>query len=1078
MSEISSDMAGEAKGKDSQRNSPEFRKLVEAYLEGVRSAYSGGGGTEHSGRTALDILLRGCAELWDKDIQIQQEPEQVKGKAPDFKISRKGMVIGYVETKRLGIDCEEVARSEQIEKYKTLNKNILISNYHDFYWLGGEQSISLVRKEDLTQGLQKIKVEKLNADSIKDFSTRLFLFLDAAPDQIASVKELTKKLAMRCHYLRDALKDKFKIQEKDIDEQDAVFAIYKAFKVQISREITTDEFADVFAQTLGFSLFLARLNTEDDHIVIELANVKQHIPQSFPLIKELAGYLEKFQDNKYLGIKWIVEELMSIINNLDSGEIKKDLSSEHIRQKRLNLSEEDTLLFERDPFIYFYENFLSSYDEELRKKRGVYYTPAPAVNFIVRAIDDILKDKNIFSLRAGLANSSVTALDFACGTGTFLLETMKQIFINSDTNTKQKVLDEHICQHIYGFEFLIAPYTLAHLKLSQYLKDEGVPLKENQTLPVYLANTLDDFDSAQQASQANFAFEKILKEGKEAQEIKDKDVLVIMGNPPYSVNSMNLHSWINEKVEEYKFIEGKPLKEKNPKSLLDDYVKFIRFAEYKMEKSQKGIVGIITNHGFINNVTFRGMRYHLLKTFDQIYIYDLQGSSRRKIKPPKGIKDENIFKIKQGVAISFFIKKPGLEKKICYKNFWGSSKEKLKSFVFKKYKALEWKEIKPESPDYFFFDFNKKYEKKYNNFKKMDCIFLIRVTGITSHCDNFAFSFSESAMKKRVKDIKNETKNIFAIKEEYEIKNYYADRARALLAKTELNFNKWLKPCLYRIFDIRYCYYGPETMVRHRPTMLHMLKNNNNLGIITPRQTPSSLEWQHVGIANTIIECCAVSNRGSERNYLFPLYLCAPDEDINLPKRVKEVYGVTNPFAKKEIIENIHPEFRKEINEKYNEVFSAKQIFFYIYAILHSPHYREKYREFLRIDFPRIPFPDDKASFLALYKLGEDLKEAHLLEKIPNNSVAYKGEGDHKITKINFCEQKLYINPKQYFTSVEQEIWEFEIGGYQVLKKYLEEREGQKLSWEEIQHIKDIVASLTETRRLMGEIDPIAKKFI
>ena len=1048
MSEISSDTTGEAKGKDSQK----FRKLVEVYLEGVRSAYSGGGGTEYSGRTALEGLLNDCAELWGKDIEIQQEPEQVKGKAPDFKISRKGMVIGYVETKRLGIDCEEVARSEQINKYKTLNKNILITNYHDFLWLEGGQDVSLVRKEDLTQSLQKIKVVKLNADSIKDFSARLFLFLDAAPDKIASVKELTEKLATRCQYLRDALKDRFKMQEKDLGEQDAVFAIYKAFKVQISKEITTDEFADVFAQTLGFSLFLARLGAEDDTVVIKLANVKQYIPQSFPLIRELAGYLERFQDKKYFNINWLVEEIVSIINNLDSGEIKKDLNFEHLRQKQLNLSEADMLLLERDPFIYFYENFLSAYDEELRKKRGIYYTPAPVVNFIVRGIDDMLKDK--FSLRTGLADRSVTALDFACGTGTFLLETMKQIFDNSNKNIKQKVLDAHIYQNIYGFELLIAPYTLAHMKLSQYLKDEGVPLREGQTLPVYLANTLENFDPAQQATQANFALEKILKEGREVQKIKDKDILVIMGNPPYAGHSLNKGEWISQKIEKYKYIDGKPLEERNPKWLQDDYVKFICFAEEKMMDVQEGIVGIITNHSFLDNMTFRGLRHSLLKTFDQIYVLNLHGNSRRKIKSPTGEGDENIFNIMQGVSISFFIKKPGVEKKLYHAEIWGSRETKYRASIRNKYKDIKWEELKRDTCPYFFVPFNYNLYKKYKKFDSVSCVFPVSSVGIVTANDAKLIKFKEEDMYESIKKLDNGKSNI--------------DK-------------KLITPINYRIFDKRYTYYIPNSknfLCRPRyDIMRHMLKGKN-LALISVRQASFSETWQHVGIADKICEACVISNRGREINYLFPLYLYRPEENKKIPHSIKILFGVADPFNGKERIENINPAFRKEIDKKYNEVFSAEQIFFYIYAILHSPHYREKYREFLRIDFPRIPFPDDKASFLALYKFGEDLKKAHLLEEPPNVTIAYEGKGDHKVTKIDFFNGKFYINCNQYFTPVEQKTWEFEIGGYQVLHKYLKERKGRELSWEEIEHFKKIVASLTETRRLMKAIDPIAKKFI
>ena len=1074
MSEISSDMAGEAKGKDSQK----FRKLVEEYLEGLRSAYSGGGGTEYSGRTALEGLLNDCAELWGKDVQIQQEPEQVKGKAPDFKISRKGMVIGYVETKRLGTDCEEVARSEQIKKYKTLNKNILITNYHDFYWSEGEQGLSLVRKEDLTQSLQKIKIAKLNADSIKDFSARLFLFLDAAPDKIASVKELTEMLATRCQYLRDALKDRFKTQEKDLGEQDAVFAIYKAFKVQISKEITTDEFADVFAQTLGFSLFLARLGAEDDRIVIKLANVKQYIPQSFPLIRELAGYLERFQDKKYFNISWLVEEIVSIINNLDSGEIKKDLNFEHLRQKQLNLSEADMLLLERDPFIYFYENFLSAYDEELRKKRGIYYTPAPVVNFIVRGIDDMLKDK--FSLCTGLADRSVTALDFACGTGTFLLETMKQIFDNSNKNIKQKVLDEHIYQNIYGFELLIAPYTLAHMKLSQYLKDEGVPLREGQTLPVYLANTLENFDPTQQANQANFALEKILKEGREVQKIKDKDILVIMGNPPYAGHSLNKGEWISKKIEKYRYIDGKSIGEKNPKWLQDDYVKFICFAEEKMMKAQEGIVGIVTNHSFIDNITFRGMRHSLLKTFDQIYILDLHGNSRRKIESPTGVRDENIFDIMQGVSISFFIKKPGIEKKVYHAEIWGNRETKYRESIKNTYKDIKWKELKNNTLPYFFVPFNYNLYEKYKKFDSVSCIFPVNNVGIVTARDNFSIQFDEETMYKTVKKFVNlkseEARLHFSLPQD--TRDWKVSLAQEDVNKQKIS-KKFVVPINYRIFDQRYTYYTPNSrgflcMPRY-DVMQHMIKGKN-LALISVKQIAEKI-YNHAFITETIAESrITLSNKGIA--FLFPLYLYRPEKNQKIPHSIKILFGVADPFNGKERIENINPAFRKEIDKKYNEVFSAEQIFFYIYAILHSSHYREKYSEFLRIDFPRIPFPDDKKSFLELSQLGEDLKKTHLLEELPDTSIGYEGEGDHKVTKINFCEQKLYINPKQYFTSVEQETWKFEIGGYQVLHKYLKERKGRELSWEEIEHIKHIVISLTETRRLMKEIDPITKKFI
>ena len=1056
----------------SEQGMQDFRAKVDVYLEGLRAAYGDGGGTEHSGRTALEGFLKGCAEEHGKDIVIQQEPEQVKGKAPDFKISRNGIVIGYVETKKLGMDCEEVAASEQIERYKTLNKNILITNYHDFYWLESDKPTALFFKQDILNAEKKFY---LRDDNLKLLKENLTGFFGVAYEKIGSAKDLAEKLAIPCRSLRDALKRSLEKQESKEIERDRIFGIYEGFTKKISSEMTISEFADAFAQTLGYGTLLARLNNEGQE-EITLDNAKNFIPDSFTLIGELVRFIDELKEEPYREIGWIVEAILSVVNNLNLCEIKQSLNYYKAS------TEEEKELYEKDPFIYFYENFLNAYDPQQRKQRGVYYTPAPVVNFIVRGIDDMLKDK--FDLHTGLADSRVTALDFACGTGTFLLETMKQIFHNSDKNLARKVLDEHICQNIFGFEYLVAAYTVAHLKLSQYLSKEGIPLGKQQRLKIYLANTLENFNMSELEDNEDYILRRLNEEGKEAQKIKDKDILVIMGNPPYAGHSLNKGAWISEKIERYKYIDGKPLEENFSKWLQDDYVKFICFAEEKMMKAKEGIVGIITNHSFLDNITFQGMRNSLLQTFDQIYVLDLHGNSRRKIVSPTGVKDENIFDIMQGVSISFFIKKPGIEKKFCHAEIWGSRETKYRTSVRSTYKGIEWTNLKNSTAPYLFKPFNSSLHEIYKSFWGITDIFLENSTGIVTKRDSLAFQF-----KKR--DLENIIRHLLTltpaqIREEYSDCNWDSRDGKAEFVYDSLKkigYNKDLfKKCLYRPFDNRWTYYNKKSKgLIGWPVydiMRHMIRGKN-LALISVKQIAEKI-YNHAFITETITESrITLSNKGVA--YLFPLYLYAPDKDGKLPKNMKEVYGVTNPFVKKEVIENIYPDFRKEINKKYNEIFTAEKIFFYIYAILHSPYYREKYQEFLRIEFPRIPFPDDKESFLKLSILGEQLKQAHLLEKIPNLPISYEGEGDDKITKIIYFDKKLHINPNQFFTPIEPEVWNFHIGGYQVLKKYLQERKKRKLpflSWDEIEHVKKIVASLTATRTLMERIDPIAQKFL
>lgn len=598
----------------------------DSYLLALRKTQIGDK-TEHTDRAALEGLLN---EFAPAKVAIQHEPKRVTDKgAPDFKISKSGLILGYVENKQIGENLDRVLKSDQIKKYKTLSQNILLTDYLHFIWINkdGVQRETLCHETDLENPKFKLRDDRAEA-----VAKLLQAFFSSAPEGIGRSQPLALALATRSRLLRDYLGEELVRQERE-HKEGRLFGLFQIFRDQIFHALTLGEFADAFAQMLAYGLFLARLNSDQQQVTLH--NARQHVPGSFRLIRELVDFLTELVKEEYRDVRWVVEEVLSIVNNLDLAAIHQDLSFRQrkaISRKVRAADEEEHRLFERDPFIYFYEDFLKAYDPAMRKGRGVYYTPPPIVNFIVRAVDDILK-KN-FNIRDGLADDKrVTVLDFACGTGTFLLEVFQRIFDTiggPEAGRADLIVRGHLLKNMYGFEYLIAPYTIAHLKLSQYLRDQGHPLKDDERLQVFLTNTLEPIHP-----EPNFLLPAITAETEAAQTVKDKSILVITGNPPYSGHSKNKGKWISAAIDGYKFTMEtdeagkefkKPLGERNPKWLNDDYVKFIRFAQLKMDAVEEGVVGVITNHSWLDNPTFRGMRQSLMRSFEQIYVLDLHGN--------------------------------------------------------------------------------------------------------------------------------------------------------------------------------------------------------------------------------------------------------------------------------------------------------------------------------------------------------------------------------------------------------------------------------------------------------------------
>lgn len=1019
--------------------------------------------TEHTLRTALENLLNAVIRAENAGIKVIHEPKKDKsGKgAPDFKFKINEAILGYLENKKIDENLDQILKSKQIAKYKQLSGNIILTNYLEWVWL---RDGNILGRETLCyQNDVGNRRAKLDTEKAEKVGTLIEHFYSTPPKEIGRAKDLALALATRCHDLRDVLLEELQRQEKEHQEE-RLWGLYKVFKNEVFHELEIKEFADAFAQTLAYGLFLARLNMRHKPDKLTLDNAKKYIPASFELIRELVNFLDELEKEQYLLAKQPVDEILSIMNTLNLTAIYDDLAFTKMQQRLFEETEEERLLFAKDPYVYFYEDFLNAYDKETKKKRGVYYTPPPVVNFIIRAINGILKDT--FGISKGLAErKKVTVLDFATGTGTFLVEILHQIFEVVAEGIRDQVIQEHVLKNLYGFEYLIAPYTIAHLKLSQFLRDRGYEMKPHERLQIYLTNTLEPI-----SPQTNWLLPALTNEVKQAQEIKDKPILVITGNPPYNVKSKNTGEWITTLLKKAYFtVDGKPLNERNPKNLLDDYVKFIRFAQWKMDRVDEGIVGIITNHSFLDNSTFRGMRQSLMKSFNRIYVLDLHGNSEKRETTPAGGRDENVFDIKQGVAITLLVKKPGLSEGIYHADLFGLRQSKYARLLEGSISLSPWQEIKPASPFYLFIPQSGVIRDEYDKGYRVTEIFKVQSTGVKTHRDHFVTDYDLDTLKQRIKEFHDLSIPDSEIARKYHLesnRDWNLSEKRKAIAKDK-NYQKAFTQVLCRPFDaMPYFHHDAAVDWPRNEVMRHMLRGKN-VALMMPKQTKD--DW---AVLATNIPAIHKAASRYDTGYYFPLYLYNSPED---EKPKASLFEEADPFNGKERIENFSPDFRAFIDDKYGKHYSPEQILGYIYAVLHSPTYRSKYIEALRIDFPRIPFVEDKKTFEELSALGWQLVQAHLLDEIPTTSEIAINKGSMEIEKAVYNEQqqRLYINKDQYFSPLSKNVWEFKIGGYPVLDKYLSSRKSRKLSLDEIENVQALVKALSFTITQMQKIDEI-----
>ncbi|MFP6071677.1 type ISP restriction/modification enzyme [Helicobacter pylori] len=1047
--------------------------MLKEYLESIKDLTLEKNELTH--RPSLYNLLNRLKDHFNKEFKIEHEPKREQGSQPDFRVSFQGLNIGYIENKRVGFNLSQLLKEDQIRKYLELNPNLMLTDYLNFVWVGkDEENKPLIKREISIASLDELsKPLKPKPQTERDLIELFKSFFNHEAAPIANAKDFATHLSPHTKYLKDAL---IKYQEKV-----QVSSIFNNFKEYLYEELSFEDFSDALAQTLTYSLFLAKLNHPFEKI--NLDNVRSSIPKNFAVIREMADFLKKLDEIKE--IQWLLNEILSSINHVDMDSIIKDLNDD------------------KDPYLHFYETFLSAYDPKLREKKGVYYTPDSVVKFIINALDSLLKThfKDApLGLKSALDNENIKLLDFATGTGTFLLEAFRKALetrktSDGGTSTKEDKYQNFLKQ-FYGFEYLIAPYAIAHLNLSYAFKEEfKKPLKENDALQIILTNTLIQPSEIAADRGLQPIFEKELKS---AQEIKkDENILIITGNPPYSGASSNegLFEWevkatygiepefqtieieknvkLTDKIKKLlkniqtqkegdKSVKNtnknalKNLKnlhskyklqnEKNPKWLLDDYVKFMRFAQNKIESLGHGLFGFISNNAFLDNPTFRGLRHSLLKCYDELYILNLHGNARKKEKTPQGAKDENIFNIMQGVSINLFVKKAQTTKqKIFYYDVYGQRAEKYAFLAQNDLNSIEWLEIAPKEPFYLLIPQETPLLEEYEQGFSVQEMFQISSVGIVTGKDRIFIANNTESLKEQVLRYCNE-------------------------------FNEQcIKDIHYRPFDIRKVYYDTKKLERAREnTFKHMLppppptnpktpnQTRKNVALNTPRQLKNNdKSWTQCFISSCINDQ-GLSSGGNGAGVNYPLY----------------------QFKHPNYTENFTPEFRSFIDKHYNHSFEPLEVLGYIYALLYSPNYRKRYEEFLKADYPKILFTNNKDLFRALSLLGIELIGLHVLnqeslnhsfEKLKDATIGgsyYKEAHERnpiiKKPSYNEPEQRLYINHSAYFRGVSQEIYDYRIGGYGVLEKYLKSHKNESCKFDHVTNIIKVIACTIEIQKTLG----------
>jgi len=895
------------------------------------------------------------------------------------------------------------------------------------------------------QALQAgMKVPLQHEDQFRELVERFFDF--QLPKEYTA-QTLAVALADRTRYLQQQVLAQL-VDDEDHERNSELVNLLAEFKQVLMSDLTSDTFADLYAQTITYGLFAARMRVTGTFTRQTAIN---GIPATIGILRRLF---------KYISIGDTPERLRVIIDDIADVLAVADTDAVFDGYNRNG----------RDPVADFYETFLGEYDPAKKKQHGVYYTPQPVVSYIVRSIDTILRDT--FGKPDGLADSSVTVLDPAAGTMTFPATAVRVAAETYKAKYGDGSLDSwikgHVLRDFYAFELMMAPYAIGHLRMGTLLTELGYTMSPDDRFKLYLTNTLD-VSTAEQNPIPGLS--PLADESHMAEAVKTtQPVLVIMGNPPYSGTSSNKGTWISARIDDYKKVDGKPLGEKNPKWLQDDYVKFIRFAQWKIDQAGEGVLGFITNHSYLDNPTFRGMRQSLMTSFDQLHVLNLHGNSLKKEKSPDGSKDENVFDIMQGVAIVLAVKRNGIPKGIWYSDLWGDRDAKYAILGDGQMTETSWKELTPRGDRYLFVPQDATLAAEYEQWPKVTEILPMGSVGVVTARDDFAVGFDTAVLKNRLEMFFNSDVRDEELRESLGLKDtgtWKLARAREEIRKDPHRMES-VVPILYRPFDMRWFIYHDAIIERaRRDVMSQLLPASRNLAIVVPRRVETKGDWQHCFIADAPVDHVAVSLKTIDT--VLPLFRFNTDEGSTKPK--DNMRAVDAWAGSPNVDRTIWDSLGSNLGFKP----TPEQLFGYVYAVLYSPAYRKRYAEFLKSDFPRIPFTKDGDTFLKLAGLGQQLIDLHLMRspELDNPISRFCGKGDGAIKKVEYDADRgrISINPTQYFDGVTPELWSYQIGGYQVLAKWLKDRRSRFLTSADTIHYSRIVTVLSKTIAVQTAID-------
>jgi hypothetical protein len=1027
--------------------------LFTTYLKELAAVTQQGDAREESFYPALAEMLAAVAKATGREqVRVTTLPKSTDAGNPDLRLwNGADRIIGYVEAKKPTEERLDVIEdSEQLRRYRATFPNLILTNFLEFrLYRNGERVQTVLAGRPMILNRLRVTPPVEKADELHALLDR---FLGFSLPKVYTAESLAIELAKRTRFLRDVVAQQL---EQERHAPGMLGGFFEAFQTFLIGTLTPAAFADLFAQTITYGLFAARTRAGDG---FSRRAAFDNIPHTIGVLRDIFRFISL--DDQPGQLAWCVDDIAEVLAVADA----KGILDRYYHEGKGS-----------DPIVHFYETFLAQYDPAERERRGVYYTPEPVVGYIVRSLHGLLKTE--FGKRDGLASDGVTLLDPAAGTMTFVARAAQvavgEFEAKYGSGQRGDFIQQHVLRNFYAFELMMAPYAVGHLKMSFFLEELGHRLTDQERVPFYLTNTLDNEELEKSRLPG---FSALAEESRLAGAVKKQTpILVVLGNPPYSGISTNTGEWISRLIEDYKQVDGKHFGEKKH-WLQDDYVKFLRFAQWKVDQAGRGLVGMITNHGYLDNPTFRGMRQSLMRTFDEIYILDLHGNSLKKETCPDGSPDKNVFDIRQGVAIAFFIKRGGKQKAdavVRHAERWGSRDGKYDWLNAQDLKHTDWVELKPGSPSYLFIPRDRALEASYQKFPSVPEVFPVNSVGIVTARDGLTIHWTAEDVWRTV--------TLFSRMDPELARTGYAlgEDARdwkVTLAQKDLldsgPAREKVAPILYRPFDVRHTYYTGQSrgfIGQPQQRVSRQLLEGENFGLIIPKRVELAGAWQHAFVASAMADHVAVSLKTVD--YQFPLYLY-PTVDPG------------DPFAEHQVSArqpNLNPALVSALTEAYGEKPAPEEIFHYVYAVLYAPAYRLKYSEFLRMDFPRLPFTADAKLFQRLAALGASLTALHLLTspELDPPACRFEGQGDSRVGKgsaglrYEAGQQRVYVNATQYFAPVAEAVWTYQVGGYQVCEKWLKDRRERRLELDDIRAYCRIVTALGRTIEIQAEIDAL-----